>query len=393
MGLVPKWSPFHASAMAYIIERKDRFYVVAYDGLDPLTGRERRRWHPAGRDRHDAEAMAARIERDAAGSAPRRGGPVHLGEFLTDTWLPTKRRHVRASTSYRYTWMVDNYINPAIGHVPLRRLRADHLDGLYDQLATTGGRHGTGLAPKTVHEVHVIVRSSLDLAIRRQLVDGNVAHAANARHKRHTRTVPRSWTAAELASFLGSARRHRLYPALHLTACTGMRRGEVAGLKWSDLDPTNQRLAISRTLQSIAGHPVEFPVKTRTSRRCIDLDDATMDVLARWRRRLSREGLAHGADDWMFLNTAGRFLNPESLSQLFDRLQRTMPDLTRIRFHDLRHTHASLLIMDGVPVKVVSERLGHANVAFTIHTYQHLLPGMSAAAAQQFAALLAAHAR
>src|SRR5690606_13184739 len=112
--------PFHASAMAYIIERKDRFYVVAYDGIDPLTGRERRRWHPAGRDRHDAKAMAARIERDAAGSAPRRGGPVHLGEFLTDTWLPTKRRHVRASTSYRYTWMVDNYINPAIGHVPLR---------------------------------------------------------------------------------------------------------------------------------------------------------------------------------------------------------------------------------------------------------------------------------
>ncbi|MCB0994890.1 MAG: hypothetical protein KDB21_07350, partial [Acidimicrobiales bacterium] len=96
--------------MAYIIERKDRFYVVAYDGLDPITGRERRRWHPAGRDRHDAEAMAARIEQDAAGSAPLRGGPVHLGEFLTDTWLPTKRRHVRASTAYRYTWFVDRYI-------------------------------------------------------------------------------------------------------------------------------------------------------------------------------------------------------------------------------------------------------------------------------------------
>ena len=226
-----------------------------------------------------------------------------------------------------------------------------------------------------------------------QLVDANVAHATNARHQRPTRKIPRAWSAEELATFLPAARPQRLYPALHLTAYTGMRRGEVAGIKWSDLDRANQRLSISRTIQSIAGQPVEFPVKTRTSRRCIDLDDATMDVLARWRRHLRREGLAHGADDWMFLNTAGRFINPESLSQLFDRLQRTMPDLTRIRFHDLRHTHASLLIMDGVPVKVVSERLGHANVAFTIHTYQHLLPGMSAAAAQQFAALLAAHAR
>ena len=379
--------------MAYIIQRKDRFYVVAYDGLDPLTGKERRRWHPAGHDRHEAEQMATRIEADAAGSAPLRGGPVHLGEFLTDTWLPTKRRHVRATTSYRYSWMVDNYVNPSVGHVPLRRLRADHLDGLYDQLATTGGRHGTGLAPKTVHEVHVIVRSSLDLAMRRQLVDTNVAQATNARHKRQTRKVPRSWTAEELASFLAAARPHRLHPALHLTACTGMRRGEVAGLKWSDLDRAAQRLSISRTLQSLAGQPVEFPVKTRTSRRCIDLDDQTMDVLARWRRRLSRDGLPHDADDWMFVNPSGRFVNPESISQLFGRLQGGLPELTRIRFHDLGHTHASLLIMDGVPVKVVSERLGHANVAFTMHTYQHLLPGMSAAAARQFAALLAAHSR
>jgi integrase len=379
--------------MAYIIQRKDRFYVVAYDGLDPLTGKERRRWHPAGHDRHDAEQMVERIGRDKAGAAPARGGAILLGEFLTDTWLPIKRRHVRATTAYRYSWMVDNYVNPSIGHVPLRRLRADHLDDLYDQLATTGGRNGTGLAPKTVHEVHVIVRSSLDLGLRRQLVIGNVAQATNARHKRPTRTIPRAWTAEELATFLAAARPHRLYPALHLAAYTGMRRSEVAGLKWSDLDRPNQRLSVSRTLQSLAGQPVEFPVKTRTSRRSVDLDDETMSVLARWRRRLTRDQLPHGADDWMFINPAGRFVNPESIAQLFHRVQRGLPDLTRIRFHDLRHTHASLLIMDGAPVKVVSERLGHANVAFTMHTYQHLIPGMSAAAARQFAALLAAASR
>ncbi|MGH8776999.1 MAG: hypothetical protein ACRDWI_18245 [Jiangellaceae bacterium] len=188
--------------MAYIIQRQDRFYVVAYDGLDPLAGKERRRWHPAGYDRHEAEQMAKRIEADDAGPAPARGGPTALGEFLTDTWLPIKRRHVRTSTANRYSWFVQNYINPAIGHVPLRRLRADHLDGLYDQLGSNGGRYGTGLAPKTVHEVHVIVRSSLDMAMRRQLVDTNVAQATNARHKRPTRKIPRAWTAEELATFL-----------------------------------------------------------------------------------------------------------------------------------------------------------------------------------------------
>ncbi|MGH8777000.1 MAG: site-specific integrase [Jiangellaceae bacterium] len=175
-----------------------------------------------------------------------------------------------------------------------------------------------------------------------------------------------------------------------------MRQGEVAGLKWSDLDRTTSQLSISRTLQSIAGQPVEFPDKTRNSRRCIDLDEDTMEVLARWRRRLAREGLPHGIDDWMFVNTTGRFVNPESLSQLFDRLQARLPDLTRIRFHDyadLRHTHAPLLIMDGEAVKVVCERLGHANVAFTMHTYQHLLPCMSAAAARRFAPCSPAPAR
>jgi integrase len=91
----------------------------------------------------------------------------------------------------------------------------------------------------------------------------------------------------------------------------------------------------------------------------------------------------------MFLNPSGRFLNPESVSQLFDRIIKRTPSLPRIRFHDLRHTDASLLIMAGVPIKVVSERVGHSHPAFTMHTYQHLLPGMSAAAAEQFASLIA----
>lgn len=284
-------------------------------------------------------------------------------------------------------------LNPALGNVPLRRLRADHLDELDDRLATNGGQHGTGLSAKTVREVHMVLRAALDLAVRRELLDSNVAHAAHARHRRPTTMVARSWTASELADFLSAARTQRLYPALHLAAHTGMRRGEVVGLKWSDLDRANQRLSIPRTLQNVAGKPVEFAVKTRTSRRCIHLDDGTERVLARWRRQLSRQGLPHGPDDWMFLNAAGHSLSPESVTQLFDRVVKRTTSLPRIRFHDPRHTHASLLIVAGVPIKVISERLGHAHPAFTMHTYQHLLPGMSAAAADQFAALLTANSR
>jgi len=110
--------------------------------------------------------------------------------------------------------------------------------------------------------------------------------------------------------------------------------------------------------------------------------------LMRWRRRLDRDGIPCSPDDWMSCNTTGRFLNPESISQLFDRIvQRN--GLPRIRFHDLRHTHASLLVADGTTINVVAERLGHAHPAFMMHTYQHLLPGTSGAAAERFAELVA----
>ncbi|MDQ3681145.1 MAG: site-specific integrase [Actinomycetota bacterium] len=378
--------------MTYIVQRKDRFYVVAYDGLDPLTGKERRRWHPVGRDRAEAEAIAAQVDSQRVPAPPARGGPTTLGEFLATTWLPAKRRDVRATTAYRYAWFVERYVNPVIGDIPLRRLRADHLDAFYESLAATGGRHGDGLAPKTVLEVHMIVRAALDQAVERELVGRNVAHGSRARRRPPTRAAARTWNPGELRVFLGAARGHRLYVALHLAAHTGMRRGEIVGLKWSDLDRPTSRLSISRTLQNVGGRPVEFGVKTRTSRRTVDLDEHTLRELDRWRRRVRDEGLPYGPDDWMFCNIAGRLLNPESVSQLFDRIVRRT-ELSRIRFHDLRHTHASLLVAAGVPIKVVSERLGHAHPAFTMHTYQHLLPGMSAAAAEQFAALVGTSSR
>jgi len=378
--------------MSYIIQRQNRFYVVAYDGLDPLTGKERRRWHPVGHNRDEAEAIARRLDRDRdrdrAVKPEATGGQVTLHVFLTENWLPRKRREVRATTAYRYAWFIEHYIAPAIGDVPLRRLRAHHLEDLYQQLATTGGRRGDGLAPKTILEVHMIIRAALGLAVRRELIEHNVAQSEQIELVRTHSTTARSWTATELATFLGIARSHRLYPALHLAAHTGMRRGEIVGLKWSDLDTTSQRLWIQRTLQCVGGRSVEFGVKTRTSRRCVHLDATTVNVLRRWRQQLLRDGLPAGVDDWMFCNTKGRNLHPESVSQLFDRLVRRSP-VPRIRFHDLRHTHASLLVASGEAIKVVSERLGHAHPAFTMHTYQHLLPGMSAAAADRFATLVA----
>lgn len=159
----------------------------------------------------------------------------------------------------------------------------------------------------------MIIRAALDAASQRELIERNVASAAHVRLSRASGRSAQAWTAPELATFLTAARAQRMYPALHLAAHTGMRRGEVVGLKWSDLDVTSKRLSVQRTLQCVAGRPVEFGVKTRTSRRCIDLDTGTIGELQRWRQRTQHEGLPAGDGDWMFCSMAGRFLNPELL--------------------------------------------------------------------------------
>jgi integrase len=167
---------------------------------------------------------------------------------------------------------------------------------------------------------------------------------------------------------------------------TGMRRNEVLGLKWDDIDFTKRRLGLNRGLVAIGYDLHQTRGKTRTSRRSIDLDTTTLDVLAGWQAFQHASFAAVGLDPddgWVFTDCDGQPVHPHALSQAFERVARRA-GVPVIRLHDLRHTHGSLLIKEGVPAKVVSERLGHANIAFTIETYQHVLPGMQADAARTY---------
>jgi len=168
-----------------------------------------------------------------------------------------------------------------------------------------------------------------------------------------------------------------------------MRRGEVIGLRWKDLDFNTSRLSVQQALVNVAYRLELADVKTRAGRRTIDLDERTVAVLCEHRQRQREEQLLVGRSDddegLVFSNPDGSTVHPDYFSQVFDRhLARS--GLPRIRLHDLRHTHATILLQAGVPVKVVSERLGHANPAFTMTVYQHVVPGMQADAAATFSA-------
>ena len=169
-----------------------------------------------------------------------------------------------------------------------------------------------------------------------------------------------------------------------------MRRGEILGLQWGDVDFDNAHLCVTRSLVSVGYELHETRGKSRTARRAINLDPNTIDVLHAWRQRRASEDPEFDHDDpdgHVFARPDGTPTHPQLLSDAFQKLvQRS--GLPRLRFHDLRHTHATLLLKAGVPIKVVSERLGHSTPGFTMATYQHVIPGMQQEAAQTFADIL-----
>ncbi len=274
-------------------------------------------------------------------------------------------------------------------HLPARPLRPHHLEALYDQkLHPTDGRKP--LAPKTVLEIHLIIRGALNDAVERGIVSRNVALVA---HAPKLRAIPKveqqAWTAQQLQRFLREAAGHRLFPALWLISTTGMGRSELLGLQWRDIDLETATLSVNRGLVSVGYETHISRGKTSNSRRTIDLDATTVQVLSAWRDWQQTEQAVVGAEptEWVFTNSAGKPIHPHSISQAFERIVKRA-EVPRIRLHDVRHTHGTLLIKAGIPVKVVSERLGHGNPVFTIDTYQHVLPGMQAEATRMFESLI-----
>lgn len=371
----------------YVAKKGRRWYAVIYEGIDPVTGKEQRSWHAAGTERADAERLAARLASDRDG----RNDEVRaltFGAYLAARWLPGKRLVLAATTYNGYRRNVENHIVPALGRIGLRRLRPHHLEAFYERLLhPRDGR--AALAPKTVYEIHLVIRGALEDAARRGLVSRNVALVA---HAPRLRSIPKveqkSWTAEELQAFLRAAAGHRLFAALWVSAFTGMRRNELLGLRWDDFDDKAATISINRGLVAVPYELHETRGKTPRSRRRIDLDPTTVAVLTAWRewQRTEQRAAAIDTAGWMFTDGRGEPIHPHAISQAFERIARRAA-VPVIRLHDVRHTHGTLLSLKaGVPVKVVSERLGHSSPAFTMTVYQHVLPGMQSDAAAKFSA-------
>lgn len=386
------------------IQKKGKnYYAVIYDGIDPGTGRKRRRWVPAGTRRADAERLLADLIRRKYEGEPVPTEKLTLGEYLIARWLPVQQSKLRASTYDSYRRNIELHVVPALGRRPLDKLTAEDVDLFYADLLTKGRKKRspaeklevTGLAPKTVRNIHVMLHKALGDAAREGTVTRNVVALADPPSlQARKRPEIKAWDADQLVQFLDAVDSHRMAPAFHLAAHTGMRRGEVLGVRWRDLDLDAGMVSVRQALVSVGYEMSISDVKTGSSRRTIDIDEGVVQVLRDWRKHRTeeRDGADPAADDLVFVKADGTSMHPDIFSQLFGRTVAKL-DVPVISLHDLRHTHATLLLKAGVHVKVVSERLGHSNIAFTMNTYQHVLPGMQAEAAALFSELLSRTSR
>ena len=372
----------------HIAKKGNRYYVVIHEGPDPATGKPRYRWHAAGAARSEAEKLLAEIVKRMHDGDYRAPDKITVADYLLHRWLPSKQTRVKPSTANSYERNIRLHINPDIGAIPLQRLQPEDLDELYVKLLTEGKRNGGGggLSAKSVRNVHATLQSALSDAARKGTVVRNVADTADPSSISRSGRSISVWTSDQLRRFLDAMADHELYRLYLLAATTGMRRGELAGLPWSNVDLDAARLTVNQQIVSVQYKLIEGDLKTPTSRRSIDLDPRTVAELRRHRRRQLEERMAtgqRGDDGYVFAKPGGSPIHPDLISQTFERAVAKL-DIPRIRLHDLRHTHATILLQQNVHPKVVSERLGHSSVAFTMTVYQHVMPGLQAQAASAF---------
>jgi integrase len=321
---------------------------------------------------------------------------VTAREFFEDEWLPAVRGSIEPSTHYSYQRNLALHVLPYLGSLRLVDVSPARLNKLYADLADGKRRDGKsgGLSTATRRNVHAIVRKAFADAVRWGRLARNPADLADPPKAAGARAPEmRTWSFEQLGRFLEVVEGDRYYAPWFFLATTGARRGECLGLRWRDVDLDAGRVSIRQTVTAVQ-HKVHIAPRTKTGRaRVINLDSPTVVVLQAWRARQREEMFAFGRrpdDDTLLFSWPddGRPYHPERFSREFDRRLERLRFEPRIRLHDLRHTWASLALAADVPVKIVSERLGHAKTAITSDLYQHVTPGMQHDAAEKVAGLI-----
>ncbi|MBQ6755737.1 MAG: site-specific integrase [Oscillospiraceae bacterium] len=275
---------------------------------------------------------------------------------------------VRPSSHQTYKGYIEHHIKPYIGDVPLNKLTSLQLQRMYKTLLTKGRidrieskNQPKGLSAKTVRNINQVISSAMDVAIEQKIISENPTNgcALPKIERKEMHTIP----AEQLEAFLREAKNSGVYEMYYLDLATGMRRGELLGLKWSDIDFAHGIIHIRRQISRIDGVIREMPLKTKNSYRNIPISDNAVEML--------KEMRTHSSSDYVFASPTGGPISPDSVNNMLHRVLKRA-GLEQIRFHDLRHSFATLALQNGVDIKTVSGMLGHFSAGFTLDTYAHV---------------------
>ena len=314
----------------------------------------------------------ARLRGEALAGTLTDSQRLTVGTFL-QRWLEDAAKpSVRRSTYHRYSDIVRRRIVPHIGGIPLSRLSPLHVQGMLSALEREG------VSARGRQMVYDELHHALAQAVRWNMVPRNVCDAVT--RPRAPRPTMQVLSPEEVKALLEAAREDRFQALYVLAVATGLREGELLGLQWDDIDLSGAILRVRRALHDLDGHLTLDEPKTAKSKRPVNLPEVAVTALRDHRQRMLAEGHPHG---FVFCDTeGGPVRRPNLLRRSFLPLLKRA-GLPRIRFHDLRHTAATLLLLQGVHPKVVQERLGHSQISITLDTYSHVLPSMGREAAER----------
>jgi len=311
------------------------------------------------------------------------GTQTSVSAYLEE-WLKVIPMTVRPKTATQYAQIVHQHICPSLGKTKLKDLRPDMIQSLYN------AKLSDGIGARTVSLIHAVLHKALNYALKMGMIVRNPADAVTKPKSRRAEMHTLDDTQAR--NFLLAAQESRLYALYHVAISTGLRIGELLGLKWSDLDWTTHKISVQRQLQRLTGKGLVFSEpKTRAGRRVIVLGKSTINVLHEHfddqfeeRKQADKEW---NKLDLIFVSSEGTPLDQRNVTRDYKEILKKA-GCPEIRFHDLRHTAASLMLQQNVHPKVVQERLGHSDISLTLNTYSHVMPGMQEEAASKMDELL-----
>lgn len=363
---------------------RDSWAVVVDEGRDE-TGRRRQRWHTVRGTKKDAERELVHILNSLHTGMYVEPTSITVAEYLNRWLAEGAKSTVSGKTFERYTEIVNSNLAPALGEHRLATLQPLHIQTFYSAMLATGRRDGRGgLSPQTVLHIHRVLHRALQQAVRWQLLVRNPAGAVQP--PRAPRNKVQVINTTETATLLRRAEGTTLHIPILLAVSTGMRRGEIAALAWTEVDLGSQpaTVRVVRSLEQTKGD-LRFKVpKTATGARTLPLPSFAATALCRHKSHQAAERLRLGGayDDQRLVcaRPDGTLWPPGAITSAFlDLIRRA--GLSPVSFHGLRHSHATQLLVEGVNPKVVSERLGHTSVKTTLDLYAHVTPGLQEDAA------------